>query len=101
MAIKKSKKVTYTFDGYIDLEKEKVLVAGKRLREARAAKLGLETSRRFRGRPSLTNKQEISPVVQFRVSKAKKLALKKKARNQKISESELMRRAVDLILAAN
>jgi len=99
MAKKESKKLIYTSGGSIDLDQEKVLYKGKRLTEARAAKLGEVTAKKFRGRPSLSNKKEESPIVQFRVTKAKKIAIKKKAKAEKISESELLRRAVDLVLA--
>ena len=99
MTKKESKKLIYTLGGSINLDQEKVLYKGKRLTEARAAKLGEETAKKFRGRPSLSNKKEESPIVQFRVTKAKKIAIKKRAKAEKISESELLRRAVDLVLA--
>ena len=99
MTSTKNKKLVFTFDGYVNLDSEKIRVRGKRLTEAGAEKLARETSRKFRGRPSLSNKKEISPLVQFRVSKAKKMAIKKKAKSKKITESELMRLAVELVLA--
>ena len=99
MASMKSKKESFTFDGFVNLNNENIQVNGKRLTEARADKLGKETSRRFKGRPSLSNKKEISPLIQFRISKAKKLAIKRKAKSKQITESELMRIAVELVLA--
>lgn len=99
MSSTKSKKESFTFDGFVDLDTDKIKVGGKRLTEARAEALGKEISRKFKGRPSLSSKNEISPLVQFRISKAKKLAIKKKAKSKRITESELMRLAVDLVLA--
>lgn len=98
---RRNKQALYVSGGYIDLDKEKVLYKGKRITEAHAAKIAEVTSRRLRGRPSLSNSSEESPVIQFRIAKAKKRAIEKKAKSQNISESELLRRAVDLVLASN
>jgi hypothetical protein len=98
---KKTKQPLYVSGGYIDLDKTKVLHKGKRITEVQAEKLAVETSKRLRGRPSLSKRNEESPIIQFRIAKTKKRAIAKKAKSQNISESELLRRAVDLVLASN
>ena len=100
MKSKSPRKTNHKFAGYVDLNKETVRFSGKRLTEEGAEKLAKQISARRRGRPSLSSKNEESPLMQFRITKSKKVALKKRAKAENTSESELLRQAVDLLLAS-
>lgn len=92
----------YIDGGYVDLDTEVVEINGRRLTEAEAAEWGERIAargRRPQGRPSLTAPGRKSPTVNARVSEQTKEALRKRASREGVRESELVRRAVEELLA--
>lgn len=77
----------------IDLDAEKFVVGGRRLTEARAAKLAKHAERRG-GRPSLSGGRRHSPALNLRVSQADRDRLDAVASAQGRRASDVVRDAL-------
>jgi hypothetical protein len=85
----------------IDLDKEVVMVGGRRLTTARAERLAeraLREHRRRAGRPSLSGRAQDSPQVAFRVTPAMRARAERLAKRTGKSLSQLAREAFDALL---
>jgi len=94
MATKSKNK--YVFGGYVDLNKEIVLLKnGERLTEAKARQITKEVLKQVQGRPSLTGPKKVSPEVKARVPEKLKKRLVREAKRRKVTTSVIIREALE------
>jgi len=86
-----------TFAGYVDLDKEPLVLNGKEYDEAAAEALAYDALAKagLGGRPSLTGRPQHSPQIGLRVTPAIRDKLRARAQREHKSVSDVIRDAID------
>ena len=91
------KKRRVTFAGFVDLDKEPLILGGREYDEAAAEQLAYDALAKagLGGRPSLTGRPQHSPQIGLRVTPAVRDKLRTRAEQEHKSVSDVIRDAIN------